>query len=501
MMRDGVEESYRLKANMIRQEAKIEEQLKAIELERLKRMGKGGKGTTRREYCTMCDLHFYGHLSAHRKTDGHLQLKKFLHPKCTECGQEFATRIDFDNHLLTPTHMKKAHASKSNKPEKRKNALHIYTAEDELKDLKEEKEERRTDEKKEGEDAMETDEAGVSTNANGDKPEGEVADEAADEDITEKEETVEGEAKTEEEKAVVEPVPEPDDVILDFADGDEVPVEVETKIPKYNCQRQIGSSLLHKLDCVECHLCGRFFDNEVTAEIHSRTLTHHRNFVKFLAEKSNDTKIAQKRASAALEEIERKKKKIEAAEAAAAEEAKPVEGDVVVKNEGDESYDPTEATTEDDTLPKDADESMEGHDDDEKFEDATTIDIKQEHDEEALLADDQEEIAEPAPAPVAKPVAVTPVKAAVPAKVTTPVKVATPVKAAAVAPVKVAATPAKVPATPAKTAAVKVESGEEVAASPVVPATPKAVDAVKVSPAPKATPTRGRGRGRGARRY
>jgi penicillin-binding protein-related factor A (putative recombinase) len=40
MMKEGVEESYHLKANMLRQEAKIAEQLKSIEIDRLKRLGK-----------------------------------------------------------------------------------------------------------------------------------------------------------------------------------------------------------------------------------------------------------------------------------------------------------------------------------------------------------------------------------------------------------------------------------------------------------------------------
>lgn len=158
MMREGVEESYRLKANMIRQEAKIEEQLKSIELERLKRMGKAGKGNFRREYCTMCDLNFYGHLTAHRKTDGHLNLKKFLHPKCLDCSLEFPNRIDFDGHILSPEHMKRAFITKSNKPEKRKNQLTIYTEEDEMKDLKEEKDEKKKEKKAtEAEESMETD--------------------------------------------------------------------------------------------------------------------------------------------------------------------------------------------------------------------------------------------------------------------------------------------------------------------------------------------------------
>lgn len=109
----------------------------------------------------------------------------------------------------------------------------------------------------------------------------------------------------EEPEKAAEPAAEADDIILDFEDGDEIPPEVDGRIPKYNCNRQIGSSLIHKLDCYECYICGRFFDNEKTSEIHTRTVTHHRNFVKFLNEKANDTKISQKRAAAALEEIER----------------------------------------------------------------------------------------------------------------------------------------------------------------------------------------------------
>lgn len=304
MMREGVEESYRLKANMIRQEAKIEEQLKSIELERLKRMGKAGKGNFRREYCTMCDLNFYGHLTAHRKTDGHLNLKKFLHPKCLDCNQEFPNRIDFDGHILSPEHMKKAFVTKANKPEKRKNQLTIYTEEDEVKDLKEEKEEKKKEKK--ADETMETDEAAAETaetaetaevkKENGENGEGEEKDVSTDE-VKEAEEGVEKAA---------EPVAEADDIILDYEDGDEIPTEVDGRIPKYNCNRQVGSSLIHKLDCYECYVCGRFFDTDRTAEVHTRTVTHHRNFVKFLNEKANDTKIAQKRAAAALEEIERK---------------------------------------------------------------------------------------------------------------------------------------------------------------------------------------------------
>ena len=42
---------------MLRQEAKISEQLKSIEIDRLKRLGKAIRAANQnREYCTMCDL-------------------------------------------------------------------------------------------------------------------------------------------------------------------------------------------------------------------------------------------------------------------------------------------------------------------------------------------------------------------------------------------------------------------------------------------------------------
>jgi len=76
-----------------------------------------------------------------------------------------------------------------------------------------------------------------------------------------------------------------------------------------------------------------------------------------LNERSNDTKIAQRRAQAALEEIERKKKKLE----------EIANGEAGEKKDGDETYDPSEETGEND---KTGDETMESQDGDEQFEDA-----------------------------------------------------------------------------------------------------------------------------------
>lgn len=357
MMKEGVEESYRLKANMIRQEAKIDEQLKSIEVERLKRIGKNVKASNvHREYCTMCDLHFYGHLSTHRKSEGHLNLKKFLHPKCSECSKEFPTRIEFDAHLLSKEHMVRAAAKANRTDTRRKNQLMILTETDELKDLREEKEKAAATKAAvpaEGEEGAEkaTAAAAGEEGATAAAPATENGEAAA----------AEGEEKVEE---AVEP--EDPDVLLDFVEGaTEIGADVETKLPKYNSARSIGASMIAKLECYECKLCNRFVDNEKTAEVHSRTVYHHKMFTKFLTEKANETKIAQKRAAATVENEKRKRARMEkesegpngeaakpAAENGAEEAAAPAESAAdeaqPEKKPKVEMYDPCEATEDDD---------------------------------------------------------------------------------------------------------------------------------------------------------
>ncbi|XP_037953047.1 zinc finger protein on ecdysone puffs isoform X2 [Teleopsis dalmanni] len=455
MMREGIEESYRLKANMIRQEAKIAEQLKSIELDRLKRMGKSKQRQL--EYCTMCDLNFHGHISAHRKSEGHLQLKKFLHPKCVECNKEFATRIDYDSHLLSADHLKKAAEKNTKVGERKRNTLTIHTEEEELKDVRppQKKKKKVPVTKTEGADGVEIKKE-VEEGAEGEEAEGEDAEKKEGEEGGD--ETKEGEEmnETQEEEEVVLPV-DPEDCIVDFLDGDEIPSEVDTRLPKYNWTRAVGAGLISKLECFECALCCKFFDTEKTVEVHSRTVTHHRNFLKFINEKASDTKIAQKRAAAALEESERKKRKLEEAEAAAAGEGEGENGEeAAAEGEGEgELYDPSEATGDDEDVEMgdNGEEAAEGEEEGgEEYADGG-------EDENGDAMDAQEE-EQPEPEPEPEPV-----------KVKVEVKqepVKTPVK-----PV-VAATPTPTP--PAE--------------SPVKKTTP-----ARATPAAKATP-RGRQRGR-----
>ncbi|CAD7002896.1 unnamed protein product [Ceratitis capitata] len=410
MMREGIEESYRLKANMIRQEAKIAEQLKSIELDRLKRMGKTKQRQL--EYCTMCDLNFHGHISAHRKSEGHLSLKKFLHPKCIECNKEFATRIDYDTHLLSADHLQKAAEKNTKVGERKRNTLTIHTEEEESKDLRPPQKKRKkpaakkaegetTEVKKEGEEGAEGEEA---EGEDAEKKEGE---EGADE-------TKEGEDlnETQEEEEVALPV-DPEDCIIDFSDGDEIPTEVDTRLPKYNWTRPVGAGLITKLECYECSLCGKFFDTEKTVE----------------------------RAAAALEESERKKRKLEEAEAAATE-IKTENGEAAEGGEG-ELYDPSEATGDDEDVEMNENgEGAEGAEGDEGEEEVLGDEEMEAQEQEQ--EQEVEEEAEPEPEPEPEPVKEQPKPE--------PVKTTPAAKPAPATPVATTPAPAVVDNSPAKKA-------------------------------------------------
>lgn len=213
-------------------------------------------------------------MSTHRKSDGHLILKKFLHPKCEECNTEFHNRTEYDDHLLSPGHMKTSKTPPSYKSdESKKRRLHILTEVDELQGLREEKPKKeKKDPAKEGE-TPEGEEKKL--NENGEPMETEIKEEEIkSEAATDKADEDDNEQLEEkEDKPEIEP-------ILDYSEGDEIVAEIETKIPKYNCKRPVGASLITKLTCFECRLCNKYFDTDITSEIHSRTFNHHRMFVR-----------------------------------------------------------------------------------------------------------------------------------------------------------------------------------------------------------------------------
>lgn len=357
VMKESIEESYRMRATLLRQEARIAEQLKTIEIDRLKRMGKAKNYSKMREYCPMCELFFYGHIIAHRRSDKHLDLKKFLHPKCDECELEFHNRTEYDEHLLSVVHMKNCKTKPSKLDiEKRAKQLVISTANDELLDIREEtapknkKKEKdaassaakKTEQNKASATATESAENGGDA-----KPDSETA--------AEKPGTEEGaaaESKGDEEVPEDEIVKdeESEDCILDYKLGDEIAPEIDNKLPRYKKNRALGVSLIGKLECHECRICFKYFDNEATGEIHARTHSHYRAFIRFLNEKAQEVRIAQKRAAVAVEEAEAAKK-----QKLTTEEKKPENGDGEKKDS--ELYDPSEATGEESADASMADDS------------------------------------------------------------------------------------------------------------------------------------------------
>lgn len=98
----------------------------------------------------MCDLNFFGTLSNHRKSEKHQQLKTFLHPRCFACAKEFPSRIEYDEHCLTPSHMKSALQTEEQRKTKKRDKLlkgesEVRSAEDEEKDTPETKSEKEED--------------------------------------------------------------------------------------------------------------------------------------------------------------------------------------------------------------------------------------------------------------------------------------------------------------------------------------------------------------------
>ncbi|XP_067003468.1 zinc finger protein on ecdysone puffs isoform X2 [Anabrus simplex] len=269
LMMDKLDESYKIKVELMRHELKVAEQQREIEMERIKRQGRKVHMALR-EYCTMCDLHFYGNIVVHRKNERHQQLKSFLHPKCGPCGKEFASRIEWDHHKLTPLHLRKAaETHKNRQPDSddefgieeliaqgngdrySKKDMKVRSKEDEEKDILEMEKSEKEGEK--DEDAKE--EEGKEENDKGEaKPEGVAEDATA------------------------------------GAKGNE-----RVRIPKYNPDVAIASNLVKNISGFTCRACRRFFVNEEDSQTHCRTLTHYNNYVTLLKMKLQARAAQQKR--------------------------------------------------------------------------------------------------------------------------------------------------------------------------------------------------------------
>ncbi|XP_044270416.1 zinc finger protein on ecdysone puffs [Tribolium madens] len=108
-MLNSLEESFLVTVNILRENMRLSEEKKVIELNRMHRLLKDKfirKYQEPESHCNMCDLKFLGKIIAHRKTEGHQRLKRFLHPNCDICGKEFPSRMDWVDHRLTPDHLR-----------------------------------------------------------------------------------------------------------------------------------------------------------------------------------------------------------------------------------------------------------------------------------------------------------------------------------------------------------------------------------------------------------
>nr|CAI5855559.1 unnamed protein product [Callosobruchus analis] len=107
-MLDKLEESIHISVNILRENMRLAEEKKVIELYRQQRTQKKHQRMLDVEsQCNMCELKFLGKIVVHRKTEGHQRLKRYLHPNCKMCDKEFPSRIEWIEHRLTPEHMRK----------------------------------------------------------------------------------------------------------------------------------------------------------------------------------------------------------------------------------------------------------------------------------------------------------------------------------------------------------------------------------------------------------
>ncbi|XP_032676926.1 zinc finger protein on ecdysone puffs [Odontomachus brunneus] len=321
LMMEKLDESYKLKVDLMRHELRVAEEQRELSLNNSKRRGKKvSVDFNVREYCTMCDLNFYGTLSTHRKSEKHQQLKTFLHPRCFPCLKEFPSRIEYDEHCLTPAHMKNAVQCEEQRKNKKKEKLakgeaEVRSAEDEEKDVWH-------DTKNEKED-----------------------------DAAEQE------------------------YITDITENMN---ETKFKIPSYKYCRQkqigVGKSMIKEVQGFYCERCRRFMLLADDMNAHLRSITHYRNFladVKSLTSnaaaaesKETEQSESEKNTAQASEEYDRNWKRRRTSHEEDENNDKPKEpqesttdnASTPKKSDGEEKYDPLEADaeSEDDEVNREA---------------------------------------------------------------------------------------------------------------------------------------------------
>ncbi|XP_057670266.1 zinc finger protein on ecdysone puffs isoform X1 [Diorhabda carinulata] len=235
-MLDSLEESIHITVNILRENMRLLEEKKLIELNRVQRVTKRFNKPEPESHCNMCDLKFLGKIIAHRKTEGHQRLKHYLHPNCRLCSKEFPSRMEWIEHRLSPDHLRKL---AKNLAEKAGGA--------------------------DGSDIIEDEE-----------------EEANDLPL---------------EPLLEEPLEmEAENPILEFTDNLS---GLQNLMPVYKADRAVATESLQQFCGFVCELCHRSFTNEDLAQKHLKTRRHHAKFVEALKLKFKEQQKREKEAKEA----------------------------------------------------------------------------------------------------------------------------------------------------------------------------------------------------------
>ncbi|XP_045506672.1 zinc finger protein on ecdysone puffs-like isoform X2 [Colias croceus] len=260
IMMQKTAESYALTADTMRQEFKIRE---------MKRTRKTGQQQVRDFYCAMCDM-YAADGSAHRTTVGHRKLKKYLHPTCTSCHKEMPTRIELDEHRLTPEHLGMMQDKQEVVGKPKPEVMVISTLHTEQLYLRDDRQRFKRHDDKERE----------KREKDGDKDK-----EGEEKEADGSEEPKEGEAEKEQ--------VDKEDTIIDFKEDDDLTNVSSDRFPEYSTERGVGRSFLRPFSCVQCALCRKLLDTRETAELHLRTWRHHQLFVRALHDRAGKETTAE----------------------------------------------------------------------------------------------------------------------------------------------------------------------------------------------------------------
>ncbi|KAL3285172.1 hypothetical protein HHI36_019291 [Cryptolaemus montrouzieri] len=293
LMLDSLEESMGITVNILRENMRLAEEKKMIELNRMHRLNKkpSRKYNDIESHCNMCDFKFLGKIMAHRKSEGHQRLKRFLHPNCNLCDKEFPSRMEWVDHRLTPDHLR---------------ALAKYV-----------------EEKSKGDGAVIVKE-----------DEGSEFDlEPLMEEVTEQEDDF--------------PIVELDDDLHDL----------QNRIPGYRKTRLLGSKSLIPFNGFLCQICNTSFTTEELAHGHLKSKKHYLKFVEAAKNKYQKQLQEEKEKEKAEKEKadkEAKKEKENGNEEGEEEKSDGEDADNSQEANDSEMYDPEEACTEEDKEKNDS---------------------------------------------------------------------------------------------------------------------------------------------------